>query len=193
MLTLIIQNTSAVIWLKMWHLHLGSRWTFVSRSKLSTAKFEPLDCPLVCSVLEEKPNSLKNVYNIGPDIKMLLFYSESGFANLHHADAKISAGPIFTKFLSCRFNLLLFQNFQRYDARIFCQLTLLTTWHFINLHFMKLLFHQLVVSSTCHFTSSLFHQLALLSTWHFINLLFHQLDISLSCSFINLLFHQLDI
>jgi hypothetical protein len=43
----------------MCQLHLGPLDIWSAGLKLSTEKFEPLDCPAVCSMLEEKPNCTK--------------------------------------------------------------------------------------------------------------------------------------
>jgi hypothetical protein len=43
----------------MCQLHYGTAALFVSQSKLSTDKFQLLDCPAVHSVLEEKPYCTK--------------------------------------------------------------------------------------------------------------------------------------
>ncbi len=64
-----------------------------------------------------------------------------------------------------------------FGAALFCQLAvssiaILSTWHFINLLFDILPFHQLAISSTCHFINLPFHQLANSSTCHLPNLFF---------------------
>ncbi len=75
-------------------------------------------------------------------------------------------------------------------AMTFCQLDILSTWHFFHLlHFL----HD--IWSTCHFVNFTFHLLNflhdILSTWHFINLAFNQLFILSMWHFVNLTFHQL--
>jgi hypothetical protein len=59
MLTFIVQNKSVVISQKTCQLHLGPLDFWSAGLKLSTEKIEPLECPAVCSVLEEKPNCMK--------------------------------------------------------------------------------------------------------------------------------------
>jgi hypothetical protein len=67
---------------------------------------------------------------------------------------------------------------------------------FVHCHFIKHLFHQMVISSsTCSIKQS-FHQAAVSSNSHFIKYLFHQVVVSSSTCFImhpiiKWLFHQL--
>jgi hypothetical protein len=70
----------------------------------------------------------------------------------------------------------------------FCQLDILSAWHFVNLafgqldicstwHLVYLTFCQLDILSTSHFVNLTFCQLHILSTWHFVNLKFCQVYI----------------
>jgi hypothetical protein len=55
-----------VIWVKMCQLHLGNAGLLSAGLNSVQKRFEPLDCPAVRSVLEEKPNGtacFKNVNN----------------------------------------------------------------------------------------------------------------------------------
>ncbi len=77
-------------------------------------------------------------------------------------------------------------------SALFCQLAILSTYHFVNLPFFELAifptchFVNLPFSWTCYFSNLLFFQPAIFPTCHFANLPFCQLAI-----FMNLLFFQL--
>ncbi len=60
----------------------------------------------------------------------------------------------------------------------------------LTFHFIKLVFHELCVSSIYCFVNFVFYQLILSSSFHFINLVLHQLSISSigflsTCHFLN--------
>jgi hypothetical protein len=79
--------------------------------------------------------------------------------------------------------------FCQFDNFLFYQHVVLSTWHFVNLTIINLLFCLLVTLSTCHFTKLPLHQLAVLWTCCFINLLLCQLGFQpgMACQWLTLL------
>ncbi len=107
----------------------------------------------------------------------------------------------------CSFTYLpfyqLFSSTSSFNKLVFNKLVVSTTWYLINKTscyinlpfftsiccFIKLLFHQIGVSSNCCFIKLLFHQIGVSSNCCFIKLLFHQIAVSSTCCFIKLFVH----